>query len=120
MKKIALLPIIISLFISCSPSKKSTTDMASTSTSTSSSSSSTSSANDGSSYEKAIIIEKKNEKDGVAEEYKWLREHYPGYTMGSQSLNYKDKKPYDILHITTKDGEKKDVYFDISKFFGKF
>ena len=75
---------------------------------------------DGSGYEKAIIIDKTNESDGVAAEYKWLREHYPGYTMIRQSLQNKDNKPYDVLSIKTKDGENKDIYFDISNFFGKF
>src|SRR6478735_7045405 len=74
---------------------------------------------DGSSYEKAIIINETNTSDGVAAEYKWLRKHYPGYKFLRQALSpYKDKY-YDILFIKYK-GKKKAVYFDISNFFGKY
>jgi hypothetical protein len=55
----------------------------------------------------------------VKEEYAWLRQYYPGYKTSGQSLNMHNKKPFDILHITTIDGKKTDVYFDISKSFGK-
>jgi hypothetical protein len=75
--------------------------------------------NDGSSYAKAIIIRETSETTGVAAEYKWLREHYPGYKMRSQSLSQHDGKPYDILKIKWKH-KKMSVYFDISDFFGKF
>jgi predicted Zn-dependent protease len=77
-------------------------------------------SNDGSSYEKAIVIEEKSEKKGVDAEYAWLRQNYPGCRVGKQALNFKDKKPYDILTITTAEGETRQIYFDISNFFGKF
>lgn len=75
---------------------------------------------DGSSYEKAVVIKEKNESKGVAAEYAWLREHYPGYKSKGQSLNHKDKKAYDIITIVTRDGDEKQVYFDISGFFGRW
>ncbi len=68
--------------------------------------------NDGSSYEKAVKVK------SVPEEYKWLRKYYPEYIMIQQSLNFNDKSPYDILSIDI-EGIKKDIYFDISSFFGK-
>lgn len=74
---------------------------------------------DGSSFEKAIIITEKTESTGVTAEYKWLSNHYPGYTSGGQSLVYHDKKPYDILNIKTSTGTPIKVYFDISNYFGK-
>jgi len=40
--------------------------------------------------------------------------------MGSQSLVFKNNKPYDILSIKTADGTEKKIYFDISNYFGKF
>jgi len=52
-----------------------------------------SSGNDASSYENAIVINEKSESVGVT---------------------------YDIITILTADGVEKEVYFDISKFFGKF
>jgi hypothetical protein len=75
---------------------------------------------DGLSYETAVIINEKHEGTGVKAEYKWLKEHYPGYTSKGQSLTYHDRKPYDVISIELENGEKKEIYFDISKFFGKF
>jgi hypothetical protein len=74
---------------------------------------------DGSSYDKAIIIDKKNETDGIAAEYAWLEKNYPNYKFSAQSLSFHNKKPYDILHIKDSSGKERDIYFDISKFFGK-
>lgn len=67
----------------------------------------------GTSFEDAIIV------NSVPEEYQWLREHYPGYKLIQQSLVFDEEKPYDILEFKTADGRKKEIYFDISGFFGK-
>jgi len=75
---------------------------------------------DGSSFEKAIVINKSSESEGISAEYDWLKKNYPNYQNLGQSLMYHDKKPYDVLKIKTEKGETKDIYFDISKFFGKF
>ncbi len=75
---------------------------------------------DGSSFLKAIFITEKGEIAGVRAEYAWLKEKYPGYKRVSQRLVNNDKKPYDVVSIETTDGVKKDVYFDISGFYGKF
>lgn len=79
-----------------------------------------SSANDGSSFDKAMVITETSEKQGVDAEYVWIAKTYPGAKTSSQSLTYHDKKPYDILHIITADGKAMAVYFDISNFYGKF
>lgn len=75
---------------------------------------------DGSSFEKAIFITETHESTGVDAEYAWIRDKYPGYHTRGQAMAYHDKKPYDIIHITTADGDDKDVYFDISNYYGKF
>lgn len=115
MRIITLLAILAIFAASCSPSKK-TSDPSRNNIKTTVDNND----NDGSSFEKAIVINKSNERDGVAEEYNWLRTHYPGYTMISQSLSSKKNKQYDILKFKTKEGEEKQIYFDITKFFGKF
>lgn len=69
---------------------------------------------DGSSFEKAIPVK------SIDEEYDWVAGHYPGSKFLGQTLVFKDKKPFDRLRIVLSDGSEKDVYFDISKFFGKF
>lgn len=75
---------------------------------------------DGLSYEKAIVINKSNESEGIKAEYEWLTKNYPGYKSKGQSLNYYKNKPYDIIEITTAEGQSKTLYFDISEFFGKY
>jgi hypothetical protein len=75
---------------------------------------------DGSSFNKAVIIKETNEGDGITAEYKWLADHYPGYSSEGQGLSEYDKHPYDILHIKTTYGKKVDVYFDITSYFGKW
>jgi len=69
--------------------------------------------NDGSSFEKAVVAK------SITFEYDWLKKYYPGYSFIQQSLQFHNDKPYDILKIKTIDGTTIDVYFDISKFFGK-
>jgi hypothetical protein len=66
------------------------------------------------------VIEADNELEGIAMEYQWLDEHYPGYTKKSQSLTFYNDKPYDVFAIETADGQEMMIYFDISLFFGKF
>ncbi len=74
----------------------------------------------GSSYDKAIVILKKREGEGEEAEYGWIRTKYPGSKVHSQSLNFHEKKSYDIIHITIANGKEVAVYFDISNFYGKF
>ncbi len=103
-----LVCLVLSLSIySCSSSKQASSPVAVNST------------NDGSSYEKAIVINAKNEQKGVAAEYEWLRNNYPGYKLIKQSLQSKGQKHYDAMLIKTKQGEEKTIYFDITNFFGK-
>jgi len=74
----------------------------------------TANALDGSSFEKAVHV------GSIDEEYDWTKEHYPGSKFLSQALVFDAKKPFDRLRIELLDGSKTDVFFDISKFFGKF
>jgi hypothetical protein len=75
---------------------------------------------DGSSFQKAVIINETSERKGVDDEYAWIRKTYPGAKNNSQALVYHDKKPFDVLHITTANGKQLAVYFDISSFYGKW
>lgn len=75
---------------------------------------------DGSTFEKAIVITETHERAGIDAEYAWIAKTYPGAKTNSQALVEHGKKPYDILHITTTDGNAMTVYFDISNFYGKF
>ncbi len=105
--------IVCTICISCSGTKKTIT--ANTAGITKSSN-----LRDGSSYDKAIIIQQTSETRGIADEYTWIRNKYPNSKTKSQSLSYKDKKPFDIINIVTAEGNDVAVYFDISNFLGKF
>jgi hypothetical protein len=114
MVRAILILLCFSLVLGCASSKKAI------GTSANQAFVSNKSDNDGSSYEKAIVIEEKTEGAGVAAEYAWIRKNYPGSQSGSQALMYKDKTPYDVLDIVTSSGEKKKIYFNIINYFGKF
>lgn len=68
---------------------------------------------DGSSFEKAIVV------NSVREEYEWMRDHHPEAQMKMQSLSKNKSKYYDILTLVMPDGSERDFYFDISRFYGK-
>ena len=105
MKRNLLLITVVSFFLfSCTARKKTIAD----------------NVRDGSSFEKAIVIDETHERQGIDDEYAWIRANYPGSHTNSQALVSHEKKSYDILHITTVDGKAVAVYFDIDKFFGKF
>lgn len=104
MKKAIPILCILVLFFSCSTTKKPETLL----------------IRDGTSLQKAIMIEEKNESAGIYAENEWIRDHCPGYRKSSQSLVFDKKRPYDIITIVNQEGDTKKVYFDISNFFGKF
>tara|TARA_R110002051_G_C8387423_1_gene446172 strand:- start:133 stop:438 length:306 start_codon:yes stop_codon:yes gene_type:complete len=69
---------------------------------------------DGSSFEKAIIV------NSISEEYEYARKVCSNCQLLGQSLTFnKKKKPFDVLEFKKENGEKVSYYFDISKFFGK-
>ncbi|KRA44536.1 hypothetical protein ASD72_11135 [Pseudoxanthomonas sp. Root630] len=55
----------------------------------------------------------------VQAERQWIQKHYPGAEVESQAL-LMGKVPMDLITIQLPSGEKVDVYFDISAFFGKW
>jgi len=68
---------------------------------------------DGSSAGAAIPV------SGVDAEYQWLATHRPGWHPERQSLvTGPGGRFYDVMTIT-RGGQREDVYFDISSFFGK-
>jgi len=75
---------------------------------------------DRSSFEKAIFIDENSESAGIKAEYAWLRQNYFGYKFQKQSLVSHKKKDYHIINIITVKGRSKSIYFDLSKFYGKF
>jgi hypothetical protein len=74
---------------------------------------------DGSSMDKAVVIHSATERSGVHAEYDYLRQHFPGYQKGDQSVLQDKQRVYDVLHFTTADAKKMVIYFDITEFYGK-
>jgi hypothetical protein len=74
----------------------------------------------GSSFATAIIVPVTNEMAGVRFEHDYIRSHYPGSRFISQSLSQHGGKPYDITTFASADGKEHSLYFDISRYFGRF
>ena len=74
---------------------------------------------DGSSVQKAVVINADNETSGVAAEWEWLRSHLSGWRVRRQVLMGKAGRKYDRFTVVSPDGKQKEIYFDISKYFGK-
>jgi hypothetical protein len=55
----------------------------------------------------------------VSEEYQWVRANCPGFKVEKQTLGHVGEKPFDLLHLRSESGETRDVFFDISSFFGR-
>jgi hypothetical protein len=73
----------------------------------------------GDSLENAIIIQgARDGQEGVDAEHWWLRKHFPGYQPKGQGLLHREGKAYDKLEIVLPDGKQKEVFFDITSFFG--
>jgi hypothetical protein len=75
---------------------------------------------DGTSIERAIALpDAKTTVEGITGENAVIRYVYPGWRKAGQRLaSGPDQRPHDIIEIE-KDGKQKDVYFDITNFFGK-
>lgn len=74
---------------------------------------------DGTSFDRAIVIDKTNTRDGIAAEYEHLRRAYPGWSRSRQALVQHERRRYDVLTIVSPRGEEKQVFFAIDAFFGR-
>lgn len=78
----------------------------------------------GESFEKAIIIKgATNSGAGIAAEYQYLEKKFgrrnADWKLIRQGLLHKNAKHFDLMQIELADGTQKDIYFDITEFFGK-
>ena len=73
----------------------------------------------GTSFDTAIVIDAKNEMDGVPAEYRWLKQNLKGYKPEGQSATAQGGHMYDIIRVKNESGKKREVYFDTTSFFGK-
>ena len=68
---------------------------------------------DGSTKEQAIII------PGVDAEYNFLQKKYEDFEIESQIFVGEADKKYDVLSIKLPYASEKEIYFDVSNFYGK-
>lgn len=78
------------------------------------------SGGDGSTIDDAIIISDCNNTEGVHQEYVEIRKRFGEYRLIRQVLLEHGDKMYDKLELELKNGEKIELYFDITPFFGKY
>jgi len=74
----------------------------------------------GSSYATAIVVPATNEISGVQWEYAYIRRRYPGSKFMYQALDSYGGKPFDIMTFKAADGKQCTLYFDISRYFGRY
>jgi len=77
------------------------------------------SGGDGSSCDRPVVINVRGWREGVAAEYQYLKEKFPGGQRGSQALAVgQDGRRYDVIEWIRADGTAVRVCFDINQFFG--
>lgn len=76
------------------------------------------SGGDGKSCDTAVVVHASDETSGVAAEYQWIREHFPGAKVTSQSLTQCKDRPADVLKFSSTQGDT-EIWFDIGDYFGK-
>jgi hypothetical protein len=74
---------------------------------------------DGTAFERAIVLDAATEKEGGPLEYRWVAERFPGYRLLKQSLQKHEGRMYDVLQIADNAGAEHTIYFDITNYFGK-
>ena len=77
-------------------------------------------ANDGSSIQRAVVINENDTTRGIAAENAWIAQNLPGYRKVGQALLNEGGGIYDRIDIQAPDGSRRSVYFDIRSFFGLY
>jgi hypothetical protein len=73
---------------------------------------------EGVSAETALVVQAANEDEGVALEYLWIDTHLPGSAVTSQSLRDQGARVYDVLRVDPLIGSEREVWFDITDWYG--
>ena len=71
----------------------------------------------GGDIEHAIVVPTVDDSEGVRSEYAWLALRYPGGRRTSQAVIPRAGREYDMLAVTTADGQELQIYFDITAFY---
>lgn len=73
---------------------------------------------DGTSAETAMVVQAMNESEGVSLEYAWVDTHLPFSTYLIQSLTFEGGRTYDVLLVDPLFGDPREVWFDITDWYG--
>lgn len=76
-------------------------------------------AADGSSMERAVLIDENDTMRGIAAENRWIAQNLPQCRKRGQALLQGQGKVYDRITLECPDG-RREVYFDIGRFFGRY
>ena len=114
MKTVYLLFVVIIIFLGACSSPKKTTTKAALPAATHADI-----LRGGTSFSNAVVIMVESEKAGLSEEYKWLSNNYPAYSLIRKIHVERASRHYDIIRIKTQHGQVKDIYFDSTRFWGK-
>ena len=69
--------------------------------------------------EAVIILGAESELEGVDAEYEYTQSLHEHFELDSQTFLEKRNKKYDILTVKLPGGTKKDIWFDITDFYGR-
>ena len=75
---------------------------------------------DGSSQERAAVIHENDTPRGIAAENRWIAQNMPGYRKVGQALIQGQNGIYDRISVVGPHGDRKEVFFEISEFFGRY
>lgn len=78
------------------------------------------STREGSSCQRPVVIDADRESAGAAAQREWLEKHYPGSRIERRLIITCAGKPAELIEIDTVNQRTVRVYFDISKYYGKF
>lgn len=81
------------------------------------------SGGDGTSQDKALVVQSTNSIKGITAEYDYLTATYGqkdmDWMLDAKFLTKSNGRHYDVFNLKLKNGQKKVVYFDITNFFGR-
>ena len=75
---------------------------------------------DGSSQEHAVVIHENDTPRGIAAENRWIAQNMLGYRKIGQALIQGQNGIYDRISVVGPHGDRKEVFFEISEFFGRY
>lgn len=77
------------------------------------------SGGDGSSLEQAVVVMADTEQAGVLRENEWIFARYGKFRKAGVGLATVEQRKFDAIRVELADHSEKEIFFDITSFFGK-